>query len=85
MSGFVCEGESQSRKLPSPPVLRGRGAVCRDECPLTPTPLPLSTGGEGLRGQSLAAWRGAYNEKDREQQRAFSSLKPGSEMASLHV
>jgi hypothetical protein len=31
-----------------------RGENPRDTHPLTPTPLPLSTGGEGLLGQTLS-------------------------------
>jgi hypothetical protein len=45
-------------QAPLSPVLRGEGLGVRGENPrethpLTPTPLPLSTGGEGLLGQTL--------------------------------
>jgi hypothetical protein len=46
-------------QAPLSPVLRGEGLGVRGENPrethpLTPTPLPLSTGGEGLLGQTLS-------------------------------
>jgi hypothetical protein len=58
-----------------------RGENPRETHPLTPTPLPLSTGGEGLLGQTLSEnlirnWKQALHDKGQQAFPGHGKLSP---------